>query len=327
MDAHRRAKDRAVMERFLVEPALFPRRISGETWGTESVTIDLAGDRYRIDGLASWQVASLASRYGPRMNFVGAAALSGTATAGGSGRHITSGDAVATLQVFRAPRSDFREIDTRGWEYWLDLQWDDNALAIAGMRLMARVDLASMRGGIWTCVDDPDEFWGLVENVLRPILAAQLLDRGNGLLVHSAAADGFLFPSTSGGGKSTIARMALDAGLPVLSDDLNAIVRREDQWMILPLPFTGDLLERELSATPQRLRAIVAIEKSTDNALRNMPAAAAVSLLTRCSPYVNQDPQRTDALVSRAAEIAAAVPRAMLAFTMGGNVWPILNRA
>ena len=97
--------------------------------------------------------------------------------------------------------------------------------------------------------------------------------------------------------------------------------------MILPLPFTGDLLERELSATPQRLRAIVAIEKSTDNALRNMPAAAAVSLLTRCSPYVNQDPQRTDALVSRAAEIAAAVPRAMLAFTMGGNVWPILNRA
>jgi len=240
---------------------------------------------------------------------------------------ITTGDAVATLQLFRAPRSDFREIDTRGWEYWLDLRWEDNALAIAGMRLMARIDLASMRGGLWTCVDNPDEFWGLVENVLRPILAAQLLDRGNGLLVHSAAADGFLFPSVSGGGKSTIARMALDAGLPVLSDDLNAIVRRDDQWMVLPLPFTGDLLEHELSATPQRLRAIVAIEKSAQNVVRNMPAAAVVSLLTRCSPYVNLDPQRTDALVSRAAEIAAAVPRAMLAFTIGGDVWPILDRA
>ena len=292
------------MERFLVEPALFPRRISGETWGNESVTIELAGERYRIDGIASWQVASLASRYGPR---------------------ITEGEAVATLQVFRAPRSDFREIDTRGWEYWLDLQWEDNALAIAGMRLMARIDLASMRGGLWTCVENPDEFWGIVENVLRPILAAHLLDHGNGLLVHSAAADGFLFPSASGGGKSTIARMALDAGLPVLSDDLNAIVRRNDQWMILPLPFTGDLREDELSATPQRLRAIAGIEKSAHDELRNMPAAAAVSLLTRCSPYVNLDPQRTDALVSRAAEIAAAVPHALLAFTIGGNVWPILN--
>lgn len=294
------------MERFLVEPALFPRRISGETWGNENVTIELAGERYRVDGIAPWQVASLASRYGPRIT--------------------SGGDAVATLQLFRAPRSDFREIDTRGWEYWLDLQWEDNALAIAGMRLMARIDLASMRGGIWTCVENPDELWGLVENVLRPILAAQLLDRGNGLLVHSAAANGFLFPSASGGGKSTIARMALEAGLPVLSDDLNAIVRRGDAWTILPLPFTGDLLEHELSATPQRLRAIVAIEKSAQNVVRNMPAAAAVSLLTRCSPYVNLDPQRTDALVSRAAEIAAAVPRATLAFTIGGNVWPILDR-
>lgn len=291
--------------RFLLEPALFPRRISGEVWGSSSVRIDLAGERYAVEGLSETQAASLAARYGARVT-------------------SDAGSAAATFVVFRAPLSDFRAIDTRGWEYSLDLDWSETAVAMAGMRLMARADFVTSRAGLWTSVDDEAEFWGVLENVLRPVLAARLLAAG-GLLVHSAAINGWVFASASGGGKSTISRMALSAGLPVLSDDLNALVRTAGGFSILPLPFTGDLEETHLSVTPQRLAAIIGLEKAESDQTRNMTLADAVSLLVRCAPYVNQDPHRTALLVDRAAEIASASKRAVLAFRLGSDVWPILK--
>lgn len=292
--------------RFLHHPSLFPRRIAGEAWGAEQVGIELAGEVYRVEGLSATQAASLASRYGPRLT------------------RDDEREPAATFRVFHAPRSDFREIDTRGWEYWLDLDWTADAVAMAGMRLMARADLLTYRAGLWTSVDDAQEFWGILENVLRPLLATRLLARG-GLLIHSAAAGGCVFPSPSGGGKSTLARMALTAGVPVLSDDLNAVVREGAGWTIVPLPFTGDLVEEDLSTIAQPLRAIVALEKGGQEVLRNMPLADTVSLLVRCAPYVNQDPHRTALLIDRAAELGTSTARAVLTFGAGGDPWPILN--
>jgi hypothetical protein len=290
-------------DQFLISPELFPARIAGEVWGAEQATLDLAGERYFVDGLSPSQLASLELRYGPRL------------------RHARpDGDVAASLRVFRVARSDFREIDTRGWEYSLDIEWTEDAVAMAGMRLMARADLASYRAGLWTCVEDVAEFYGILENVLRPILAARLLANG-GLLVHSASVDGWLFPGPSGGGKSTIARMGLDAGLPVLSDDLNAVTAAR---MIVPLPFTGDLTEHELSTTPMPIRGIVALEKGDAEGLRRMPLAEAVSLLARCAPYVNQDPHRIAQLLDRAAEIAGFARRSVLTFRPRSDVWPIL---
>lgn len=292
------------MSEFLVSPELFPARLAGETWGSERAVVELAGESYRIEGLSRAQRTSLEVRYGSRLTL-----------------EAPAGNTAIELHVFRAPRSDFKEIDTRGWEYSLDLVWSDNAVTMAGMRLMARADLAASRGGLWTCVEDEAEFFGVLENVLRPILAARLLANG-GLLVHSASVDGWLLPSPSGGGKSTIARMGLNAGLPVLSDDLNAVVRG---GRILPLPFTGDLDEEELSTEPMTLRAIVALEKGDRESVRPLPLADAVSLLARCAPYVNQDPSRTALLLDRAAELAGSTPRAILTFRPGQDVWPILR--
>lgn len=287
------------MSAFLTEPELFPRRISGEAWGTRSVSIELAEERFSIDGLSDGQMRSLEERYGSRT--------------------AAHGDGVS-IRVFRAPVSDFRRIDTRGWEYALDIEWSADAITIAGMHLMARVDLANARAGVWTCVDDVAEFWGALENVLRPLLAARLLANG-GLLVHSAAVKGWLFAGASGSGKSTLARMALHAGLPVLSDDLNAIVRGR----IVPLPFTGDLTEHDLSTTAVPLEAIFAIEKADRESVRELPVADAVALLVRCAPYVNRDLYRTSLLLDRASEIAASVRRGVLTFRREGQVWPILD--
>ena len=196
------------MTEFLREPALFPARIAGETWGSQRCDIELAGETFRIEGLSELQFNGLAERYGPRLH-----------------EPFEETDVAAVLQMFRAPASDFLAIDTRGWEYWVDLQWSETGFALSGMRVMARVDVGHERGraGIWTCVEEPAELSGVVENVLRPLLAARLLASG-GLLVHSAAVNGYLFAGRSGAGKSTIARLGLEAGLQLGIHDGNQLL-------------------------------------------------------------------------------------------------------
>lgn len=282
------------MKRFLREPELFPGRISGETWGVGHVAIALAGETFVIEGLSAAQKASVIARYDA----------------------LDAARAQHRIRLFRAAGSDFVDIDTRGWEYTLDLQWTRSGFIAAGMQLMARVDGAD--AGVWTSIDDRDAFWGVLENVLRPWLADRLLARG-GLLVHSAAVDGFLFPGRSGAGKSTIAQLGVDAGLPVLSDDLNALAN----GLLLPLPFTGEVAATATGAAP--LRAIVALEHGDRESLRALSLTETIALLLRCSPYVNLDAARTDALLDRASEIARSVPRATLRFRRNGDVWPILR--
>lgn len=294
------------MTEFLRQPALFPARVAGETWGGERCDVDLAGETFSIDGLSAAQRDVLSARYAP------------------------AGDAppAATIRLFRVDPSDFLEIDTRGWEYAVDLRWTPGGFTLSGMRVMARVDYDHendrSRGGIWTSATDPEELWGIVENVLRPLLAARLLDTG-GLLVHSAAVAGTLFAGRSGDGKSTIARLALEAGLPVLSDDLNAAVRNGDGFTLMPLPFTGDLEPHERSSDATPLRAVMALHKGEGETLAPLSLAETVSLLVRCAPYVNRDPRRMQLLLDRAAEVAGSAPRHVLTFRRDGDVWPILR--
>lgn len=292
------------MTEFLREPALFPARIAGETWGSDRCDIELAGERFRIEGLSSSQLAGLAERYGSRLH------------------EPSSDDAAAVLQMFRAPASDFVEIDTRGWEYSVNIEWSETGFSLSGLRVMARVNLG--QAGIWTCVDDPGELIGVVENVLRPLLAARLLATG-GLLVHSASIDGYLFAGRSGAGKSTISRLALEAGLPVLSDDLNALVADGNGFALAPLPFTGDLEASDVSNERTPLRAVMGLEKGEVESVRAMSLAETVSLLVRCAPYVNQDGLRMPLLIDRASEIAAGTTRGVLTFRRDGHVWPILD--
>lgn len=291
------------MTRFLVEPALFPSRVAGETFGDHSATLDLAGEVFRIEGLSTAQKTSVHSRYGSRL-------LDDSTT-----RRLDHSP--AALQTMRVSESEFVQIDTRGWEYEVDLHWSAGGFTLSGMNVMARID--GDRGGLWTSVEDESAFWGVLENVLRPWLAARLLARG-GLLVHSAAVGGFLFAGVSGAGKSTIARMGIDAGLPVSSDDLNAV----RDGAIAPLPFTGDLEEDQLHDQSISLRAVVALHKGDREEVEEMSVAESASLLVRCAPYVNRDPHVAAELLARAHELARNVPRFRLTFRRGADVWPIL---
>jgi hypothetical protein len=295
--------------RFLTSPELFPARIAGETWGREAISLDLPGGPYLIDGVTVGQRDAIRARYGDRAGLEG-------------------GGMAAALQVFRAPSSDFLEIDTRGWEYWLDYDAGEQAISIAGMRLMARIELSPSRAAIWTSGSDPEELWGIVENILRPFVALRLLQTG-GLLVHSAAVAldgrGLLFAGPSGAGKSTIARLALANSHPVLSDDLNALVADGDGFRLLPMPFTGDLEPSDVARDSAPLQALLQLEKGDHESLLPLSIGEAVSLLVRSAPYVNQDRYRMPLLLERAAAVASAVPRGVLTFRRDADVWPILR--
>ena len=293
-------------ERFLTAPDLFPARLAGETWGAEAFDVDLPGGGSRFTGLTEGQKKGLTLRYGTGLRT----------------------GPTFEIAVYRAPAEDFRAIDTRGWEYSLDFLRSDGVLAMAGMQLMARIDFSRFRAAIWTPAADAEEFWGVAENVLRPLVAMRLLAAG-GLLVHSAAVAlrgaGLLFAGHSGAGKSTVASLAVSAGHPVLSDDLNAIVRDGDGFTIAPLPFTGDLDESQVSREAVPLRALVRLKKGSGEELAPMSRAEAVSLVVRSAAYVNVDEQRAEVLLDRAAEIVAASRRAVLTFRRDGDIWPILE--
>jgi len=308
-------------EQFLRFPDLFPGRPSGEPWGERALLLDVAGGPYLLAGLAPAQEEAARRRFG---------ALCLPA----------DGDAAAVvLRMFRAPAADFLAVDTRGWEYALDFAPAATSLAVAGLRLMARLDgLAGGRlsAAVWTSEAAGEEWGSVCENCLRVVVAHRLLAEGGAVLHSAGVVDraggdrGFLLLGPSGAGKTTASGLCLAAGGDVLSDDLNA-VRFEDSGSVrlAKLPFTGDLGDRAGGPESVPLRAILRLAKCAEGApegLRPLSPAAALASLLAAAPFVNRDPWRREALLAVLERLVGAVPAFEVRFTReGGELWSILR--
>jgi hypothetical protein len=294
---------------FLHFPDLFPGRPAGEAWGDRALALDVAGGPYLISGLSAVQERNLRARFG---------ALCGD-----------PGEAAVAVQVFRAPREDFREIDTRGWEYTLDLDPSPSGVRVAGLRLMARLDLAPrLSGSLWTCEAAGEEWTSVCENTLRVLAAYRLLEMG-GTMIHSAGiagdGEGYLLLGPSGAGKTTASRLCLEEGATVLSDDLNAVVREGEGARMVKLPFTGDLGDRAGAPSSVPLRALLRLAKGERESLRPLSPAAALAGLVAAAPFVNRDPWRREALLDVLEPLARAAPSWELTFPLGARLWSILR--
>lgn len=299
-------------EGFLRHPDLFPGRRSGEPWGDRALALAIPGGPYLVSGLAAAQEEALRQRFGP---------LCGPVT---GGEEEVEGIAIA---VFRAPAADFLEIDTRGWEYVLDLDPAPGSLRVAGLRLMARLDWTpGLAAGLWT-PEAAGEEWagGVCENLLRILAAYRLLAAG-GVLLHSAGlSDGesaWLLLGPSGAGKTTASRLCLAAGADVLSDDLNAVLPGP---VVARLPFTGDLGERQGEPGSYPLQAVLRLRQGPAESLAPLSPAAALAALTAAAPYVNRDPWRREPLLAALERLARAVPAWELTFSPGADLWSILR--
>jgi hypothetical protein len=298
---------------FLHQPDLFPARRAGAAWGASTVTIDLPGGPYWFSGLNPVQVEAVRARFGAYLK-------------------EDAGAAVETL-VFRMAEEECREIDTRGWEYGLDLDPTPAAVRLAGLRLAGRLDWRpGLSGALWTPDAGSEAFAGIFENFFRVLTAYRLLELG-GVLVHGAAVASagrsVLALGRSGAGKTTFSRLALERGAEVLSDDLNALRRTAAGTVVEKLPFTGDLGDSASPAGRFPLAALLRLEKSPDDELVPLGRAEAIGLLLACSPFVNVDPHRREALLANLATLLPAAgdpPAWALRFNLAGGCWPILER-
>jgi len=295
---------------FLRNPDLFPARPAGEPWGDRELVLDLPGGPYGFSGLSADQEEAALARFGDL--------------------RLDSEPAVATT-VFRAAAEDFLEIDTRGWEYALDFDSGPSSVRLAGLDLTGRLDWRpALRGALWTpagsALVPEDRFPGIFENFCRVLVAYRLHELG-GAVVHGAAVvdggEALLFAGPSGAGKSTVARMALERGMTVLSDDLNALLPGP---VLCGLPFTGDL-DKADSRARYPLRALLRLEKDTDDRLRPLGRAETAACLLACSPFVNADPDRHAALLSTYLGLMEGVPAYALRFSLAGGMWGILPEA
>lgn len=295
---------------FLTYPELFPARLAGESWGSQSLYLRLAGADYALTGLSEIQQAAISVRFG--------ALCRATAT-----------DVAAELHLYQAEAEDFLGIPYPGWAYSLDCDYQPQHLRLAGLGLMARLELApTWRGGLWVPTADAQMVAdGTLENILRVLVAYRLLAQG-GLLLHSAGTvrDGaaYIFFGHSGAGKSTISRLNLSAGLTVLSDDMNALVWRAGQWWVEKLPFAGDLGQNAVDAGCYPLHGLYRLVKAPHHALHPLLPARATASLLACAPYVNQNPHLLDSLLIEANRIVTGVTVAQLEFALDSGFWRCL---
>ncbi len=298
---------------FLRTPDLFPARHSGESWGREEVVLDLPGGPYRFSGLSGEQMAAVRHRFG------------GLCRAG-----MPGGPGIVASRLFRVAAGDFLEIDARGWEYGVDLDFAPDGVRMAGLRLMGRLDWRpDLTGALWTS-EEGERFAGIFENFFRALVAYRLQEQG-GVVVHSAGLvrDGgaFLFLGRSGAGKTTVSRLGLEHGAAVLSDDLNALQPGAEGAELEKLPFTGDLGDSGAAAARHPLRALFRLEKSEEDRLVPLSLAQAVACLLVCSPFLNVDPYRREGLIATLLRLLSgpgAVPGFALRFSLGGGFWSIL---
>ena len=296
---------------FLRFPDLFPGRRSGEPWGDRTVVLDVAGGPYGFLGLSPEQEEAVRGKFG--------------------GLCREGGDAptAVTTQVFRAPHADFLEIDTRGWEYTLDMEHEPASARLAGLRLMARLDWTpALSGGLWTPEASGEEWTSVFENYLRVLTAYRLLE-GGGAILHSAGITNgeaaWLLLGPSGAGKTTASRLCLERGASVLSDDLNAVSLEDGGARVVKLPFTGDLGDRSGGPALLPLRAVLRLVQGRKDAARPLTPAAALAALVAAAPFVNRDPFRREALLAVLERLARSVPAWELTFTLEGDVWAILK--
>ena len=298
-------------EQFLHYPDLFPARGSGEPWDGRSLLIDFIGGPYRFSGLNETQIRAIQERFGERC------------------RIDDNIEPAVETAVYRVPEDEFRTFDTRGWEMRIDFDYQPNAIRMAGLRFMARITLApAIQAAFWTPDDADFIATSAFENLFRIIVAYRIVELG-GVLLHSAGvADetgAWLFIGRSNAGKTTLSRQSLEAGLTVLSDDMNAVFPNGAGFVTEQLPFAGDLGQTPGSGRRYPVRAIYHLEKGDHNAIAPVAGPDRLAKLVACAPFINTNPHVYSTLLGNLDTIRRAVPGAKLTFRLEGGFERLLE--
>ncbi len=283
------------------------------SFGGSRVEIAFAGGPYHFSGLSRLQAKCVLSRF-YRMSYPA----------------IEHSPEAMRTQCCALARSVFKPIDTRGWEYRLDLDPSRYAIQVAGPNFLAAFDVPAREAFLGTCLDGGEEFVSVVENFLRVAASYRLLEAG-GALLHSAGivqeGRAAVFFGHSGAGKTTLSTLSRRSGREVLSDELNALELREGAVFVRKVPFAGDYGGATSSTMVCPLFRLCRLIQGSSNRLERMRPAEALASMVAASPFVNADPHRLDILVRNLTRLTSAAPTYAFHFCLDEPIWPMLGGA
>lgn len=207
-------------------------------------------------------------------------------------------------------------------------------LSVRGRTFLANADLADMldRPVLLGVIDWPEGFHESLSNLCRLVMGLGAFAEGT-LLLHSSVVimkgRAILFYGHSGAGKSTVGRLALEAGFDVASDDLNLVcVKGAERAVVQAFPWSGSYGPRFWRSIPAYpLWAVVQLEKSDENRLQLLPRARALSSLCSCAPFMNTEPDLYGRLFDILETLVGQVPAYRLEFRRDGSFWPLVAEA
>jgi len=279
-----------------------PARPDLVQWGDVELTLRFAGLSFTLRGLSAKQAEAI------RRRFPGADAAAGASEA--SQLAVTT--RVGCFPIDELPP---RQLSRNGL-YTPLISHRPDGVGIRGYRFGAAIawDDAEFRGWLWGGDEDAVGSSIVFENYLRILASYAALARG-GLLLHSAGivieGKAYLFTGRSGAGKTTLCRKAHEAGIEVLSDDINVVLPggSETCFQAHAVPFAGELgalVKDYRSSYP--LAGFLHLNKGDRPGARQLGQATQLAKILGCCSGVNGDPYRLDDLLHNAQALMNAVP-------------------
>ncbi|MGV6826270.1 MAG: hypothetical protein ACWA5Q_04790 [bacterium] len=224
----------------------------------------------------------------------------------------------AHIQVSTIPLDTFIAFDRSGWEYAIDTRYHEDRIELCGYRYCGIIRLEpEISGELWTDCEEGAEFRSVAENFSRILVAYRILLNG-GVMLHSSGVkvddEALLFYGHSNAGKSTMARLAVESGYQIFSDDIN-LVLPGDPPGVQRMPFSGDYgNSMPVNEPAYPLRGLYNLKKG-ENTISVLSAGHGLAALIANSPFVNQDPFRIDQLTANLQRIITAHPVCQIAFS------------
>ena len=215
-------------------------------------------------------------------------------------------------------------------EVGLEFEYNAESIRIAGCNFMSQLTLSPKISGIlWVNERMHQSFFSAVGNLFRVLVAYRLLQLG-GVLLHSAAVTGiastYVFFGRSGMGKSTISRLMAEVGYSIISDDLNAIIRENQCFRVHQVPFYGDNGPSKTISESYTMTGFFQLKQGKRCAVQPLTGAHALQKLMVCSPFVNRDPYRIDALISNLTSLISNIKISELLFKRNIEFIPIIEK-
>jgi hypothetical protein len=211
-----------------------------------------------------------------------------------------------------------------------------------GPECQEKVVLHAGKGGAWTATrQDFVAEWNdrggslllepsvyAFDAFLRVFLGMQLARAGKLLLHASAVATrtgSFIFPGTSGAGKTTISRLA-DPEDTVLNDEICVAGKSTAEgFQVSGTPFWGEMGSGPARPRPRELTAVYLLKQAESTRRRELAPHEAARGLLRCVCLFGDDPRHLQRALDVCLDLVVAIPVYELEFPRNATVWNALK--